>query len=371
MSTGIKHKKFIYFIIHLIGWGIVFAFPFFFFERTDDGGFDWPRYVHHSLIPVSFLTVFYLNYFGLIPAFLFTGKTRNFILYNGLLVLVLSLLLVQWHNFNYNLSVLEKNGTEIVKRNPSHPGPPRQAGVFFLFRDAFSLILTISLSVAIRMSMRWTTAESARKEAERSRIDAELKNLRNQINPHFLLNTLNNIYALIAFDQDKAQEAVHDLSKLLRYILYENQQNYVPLHKEIEFIRNYIELMRIRLATHVTLETRFDTGEHSRQFIAPLIFISLIENAFKHGISPVENSFIKIHIREVPQIDQVVCEITNSNFPKTTSDKSGSGIGLEQVQKRLDLLYPGQYLWHKTISDDRKVYSSVLAISTQKQITEI
>lgn len=116
----------------------------------------------------------------------------------------------------------------------------------FFVRDILSLIFTIGLSAAIRMSARWGQAEAARREAEKSRTEAELKNLRNQLNPHFLLNTLNNIYALIAFDSDKAQQAVQELSKLLRYVLYDNQQNYVPLCKEVDFIRNYIELMRIR-----------------------------------------------------------------------------------------------------------------------------
>ncbi len=135
--------------------------------------------------------------------------------------------------------------------------------------------------------------EAARKEAERNRTEAELKNLRNQLNPHFLLNTLNNIYALIAFDTDKAQQAVQELSKLLRYVLYDNQQTYVPLGKETDFIRNYIELMRIRLSSNVQMTTQIDILPDSQTLIAPLIFISLIENAFKHGISPTERSFIQ------------------------------------------------------------------------------
>ena len=100
------------------------------------------------------------------------------------------------------------------------------------------------------MSSRWQQLEAARREAENSRAEAELKNLRNQLNPHFLLNTLNNIYALIAFDADKAQAAVQELSRLLRHVLYDNQQSFVPLHKEMDFIRNYIELMRIATATN-------------------------------------------------------------------------------------------------------------------------
>lgn len=110
--------------------------------------------------------------------------------------------------------------------------------------------------------------------SRKSRTEAELKNLRNQLNPHFLLNTLNNIYALIAFDTDKAQTAVQELSRLLRHVLYDNQQNFVTLGKEMDFIKNYIALMRIRLSSNVTVETRFDIRPDSPTEIAPLIFIS-------------------------------------------------------------------------------------------------
>ena len=225
------------------------------------------------------------------------------------------------------------------------------------------MVFVASLSVAIRMSLRWRVTETARKEAEKSKSEAELKNLRNQLNPHFLLNTLNNIYALIAFDAEKAQDAVQELSKLLRYVLYDNQAEYVPLGKEAEFIRNYIELMKIRLASDVKLETRIEIRPDSTTLIAPLLFISLIENAFKHGISPGGESFIRIELSEKAS-GVVRCEISNSNFPKSGNDKSGSGIGLAQVGKRLELMYPGNYQWSRGVTVDGQVYISSLSIST-------
>ena len=123
--------------------------------------------------------------------------------------------------------------------------------------------------------------ETERKELEKGRVEAELKSLKNQLNPHFLFNTLNNIYSLIAFNPETAQHAVHDLSRLLRYILYENNQNRVPLAKEIEFIDNYIALMKIRLPQEVIVETEIYAERNVE--IAPLLFITLVENAFKHG----------------------------------------------------------------------------------------
>lgn len=339
-------------LIHVIGWGIVFGFPFLMMSRS---GFNitWMDYLRHgSIIPLSFLIVFYVNYCFLIPRYLFEGRIRQYLLLNAVLILCIAAGAHLWQEYafhNYVKDAADKGGR--------HKGPPKW---IFIMRDIFSMILTVGLSAAIKMSGRWVQMDAARREAEKSRTEAELKNLRNQLNPHFLLNTLNNIYALIAFDADKAQTAVQELSRLLRHVLYDNQQSFVTLDKEMDFIRNYIELMRIRLSANVSVETQFDVKQDSRTEIAPLIFISLIENAFKHGISPTEPSFIRIHFSESP--GEVCCEITNSYHPKNQADKSGSGIGLEQVRKRLELTYPGRYTWQQGESEDGKEYKSRLVI---------
>ncbi|MCD8262607.1 MAG: histidine kinase [Bacteroides sp.] len=366
-------------LIHLFGWCIVFVFPLFLLDKeNNDPTIDWMRYFNFSIIPLSLALVFYINYFVLVPTYLFQEKIKKFILVNILLVATVGLGIQGWQIVYRRMETMTQNPergiyTQVQESEMSEltqgasqqqwQRKPPPIWMFFTW-DIFFLILMVSFSVAIRMSIRWSQAENARREAERSCTEAELRNLRNQLNPHFLLNTLNNIYALIAFNSEKAQQAVHDLSKLLRYVLYDNQHTVVPLIKEIDFIKNYIELMRIRLASHVRLTTKFRIREESSLCITPLIFISLIENAFKHGVSPVEPSYIHIMIYENQQ-DQVICEIRNSNFPKTESDKSGSGIGLEQVKKRLELLYPNNYLWHTDITPDGKEYNSILVISTQ------
>lgn len=153
------------------------------------------------------------------------------------------------------------------------------------------------------------------------------------------------------------------MSKLLRYVLYESQQAFVPLGKEVEFIRNYIDLMRIRVSKEVRITIHIQVESDNQTPVAPLLFISLIENAFKHGISPTEPSFIIISIEE--RDDWVRCEILNSNHPKTSSDKSGSGIGLEQVKKRLELIYPGKYDWDISLNDSGTVYASLLSIKVK------
>lgn len=334
-------------LTHIIGWGIIFGFPFFFINRGGEP-IDWIGYIRRSGVPLSFCIAFYLNYFILIPRYLFNERVQKFLLLNLTLIVLMSSGLHLWQTIMF---------VNDVPKAPHKNMPP---GWIFFVRDMFSMVLTISLAAAIKMSIRWGQIEAARREAERSRTEAELKNLRNQLNPHFLLNTLNNIYALIAFDTDKAQQAVQELSRLLRHVLYDNQQTFVSLGKEMDFIRNYIELMRIRLSSNVVVETNIDISPDNRTEIAPLIFISLIENAFKHGISPTEPSFIRIAFSE--SNGEVRCEITNSYHPKTETDKSGSGIGLEQVSKRLELIYPGRYQWQHEVSKDKKEYSSRLVI---------
>lgn len=346
-------------LIHIIGWGIVFAFPFVMMTRS---GFTitWVEYLRHgSVVPLSFLIVFYGNYCFLIPRYLFEGRIRQYLLLNVLLIVCVTAGVHFWQEYAFHAYA------KVEDEGRRHMGPPKW---IFIMRDFFSMILTVGLSAAIRLSGRWVQVEAARREAEKSRTEAELKNLRNQLNPHFLLNTLNNIYALIAFDTDKAQQAVQELSKLLRYVLYDNQQTYVPLGKETDFIRNYIELMRIRLSSNVQMTTQIDILPDSQTLIAPLIFISLIENAFKHGISPTERSFIHIHLAE--NETEVICEISNSNHPKNIMDKSGSGIGLEQVSRRLEILYPSQYTWQKGISEDGKEYRSRLSIRVRESINK-
>lgn len=342
--------------IHIIAWVLFFAFPIL--VENHARNIQWGEFLRRMTIPVSFFIIFYTNYWFLVPRYLFKKKRSKYLFYNGLLIIGLVLFL-QLAYLPYIQALIIGDDFREDIRSKFNP-PPRW---IFIAKDIVSFAFIAGLGAAVRMSTQWQKAEAARQKAEQSRIEAELNNLRNQLNPHFLLNTLNNIYALITFDTEKAQQAVQDLSKLLRHVLYENQGTFVPLCKEIDFIHNYIELMRIRLVEGVNVSINIQVAKDSQTLIAPLIFISLIENAFKHGISPTEPSFISITISE--KEDRVLCEISNSNHPKNTSDKSGSGIGLEQVKKRLELLYPGRYEWRKGVSKNGSVYTSVLSIKTR------
>ena len=329
LKNSEKTYRSIGWIIHLVAWGIVFCLPFFFTGRNMEE-VTTERYIRFILVPLSFMVLFYLNYFLLIPRYIFVQKTGKFLLVNTALII---LTMIAVHAL---MQLLPPPEMEM----PPRPAPDVTEVTFFLLRNAMMYALVAGLSVAIRITARWYEQESTRKELERVRVEAELKNLKSQLNPHFLFNTLNNIYTLILLSPDRAQCAVHDLSKLLRYVLYESNLPAVPIEKEMDFVRNYVELMRIRLPESTDLKIAIDVQEAGLP-IAPLLFISLIENAFKHGASYSGASYIWIHLQESG--GSVRCDIENSYFPKDSADRSGSGIGLTNLRKRLELIYPGKY----------------------------
>lgn len=340
--------------IHFIIWLLIFGFPLVLPNRSDSS-INGEHFVRHCIVSLTYFIVFYCNYLWLIPQLLFKNKAGIFCLVNVLLICVLSTV----NNWGVNLFMAPPPHKIPHKLPHMMDMPPRWV---FIGRDLIAISSIIVLSIAIRVSMQWRKTEEKLIKTEQEKAEAELKNMKNQLNPHFLLNTLNNIYALISFDGQKAQEAVHELSKLLRYMLYDNQSPFVPLEKELEFVRNYVSLMRIRVVKSVEVSLNLEAGSKTL-LISPLIFISLIENAFKHGISPTKESFISISIKGTDD-GKICCEIMNSNFPKTSSDKSGSGIGLEQVKRRLELVYPNRYEWYTGVSEDRSTYTSLLTIQT-------
>lgn len=345
-----QNKKLLQLVIHLMVWGMFFIIPFVTFWRnsSDDLGL---KILHHGITLTSLLLAFYTNYYILIERFLYRRQIWKFVAYNAALIIVIG----------YIVHALKISIPEIH----FDPGmrPPRDEFDpigFVFFKDMFPLLITIGLSLAIKVTGKWYELDLQSKEADKKHTEAELQNLRQQLNPHFLFNTLNNIYSLIAISPEKAQSVVLDLSKLLRYVLYENDAEKVLLSQEVNFIVNYVELMRIRLTSDVEVKMRVESASESKLEVAPMMFITLVENAFKHGTSPNKSSFISINIH-VRDGNILVCKISNSLFPKTESDRSGSGIGLENLRRRLGLLYPERYTFVNTIEND--IYTSELTIS--------
>ena len=325
-------------LIHIALWIVIILLPLMFMNHGR--GMSVSQFMLTTTVPLTFMAVFYIDYLWLTPRYFVTGHRTQFFVINTFIVIVLGIALHLWMSLSHDML------------GHNHREPPLILTIAFVIRDIVNLVIAAAIATLLHLALQWQTAEEARKEAE-------LSNLRSQINPHFLLNTLNNIYALTAINTQKAQEAIQDLSKMLRHMLYDYQRSEIELRDEVEFLKNYIRLMKLRQGPSVEVNTSFHIT-NEQQKVAPMIFISLVENAFKHGVKPAVPCTINITIQANDR--QIVCDIVNSNHPKTSTDRSGHGVGLELVRRRLELAYKGRYEWTHGVNDNQKMYHSTITI---------
>ena len=217
-------------VLHILAWLFIFSMPLIFHHGQQQ--VSMRDYFLGLFMSLMLFVTFYTNYFVLAPCLFMKGRKKAFFILEIILLIVV-VIIVQEVFTSYAPPIRHAGGLHHM-----HAGPARW---MFVIRDFVTLSLSAAIGVAIRLSSSWHKAEDARKEAEIGKREAELKNLRNQINPHFLLNTLNNIYALTMFDTAKAQQAIQELSKLLRYLLYDNQKPLTSLKEETGFIESYID----------------------------------------------------------------------------------------------------------------------------------
>ncbi|MDA3890034.1 MAG: histidine kinase [Salinivirgaceae bacterium] len=245
------------------------------------------------------------------------------------------------HSPKPNNAPLSPSGRGLDTKNPNRR-PPLQhpPGQFPPYVSVFLVsALILGFDTGIKASMKWTEREKQLALLENESVQNQLAFLKNQISPHFFMNTLNNIHALIDIDTEEAKESIIKLSKLMRYLLYESEEGKVPLVKEFEFINSYVNLMKLRFSEKVKIDLNF-SEKIPDKLIPPMLFTSLIENAFKHGISYKEESFIQIDFLTTES--RIVFEIRNKKT-ETANDSKHSGIGIENTKKRLDLLYGNNY----------------------------
>jgi len=215
----------------------------------------------------------------------------------------------------------------------------------------FFALAMLGANLGIMHYFKQRRREDELKELEHQKLQQELEYLKYQINPHFFMNTLNNIHALVDFDPEKAKSTIIELSRLMRYVLYDSSRPTVLLSKEISFLKQYIALMSLRYTDRVAVEVSMPEDVPGIE-VPPLLFISFIENAFKHGVSYERNSFVSIKMQLEDGYLSFSC--VNSNLPKEmrkgTKDPH-SGIGLENVKKRLKLIYDNDYFFMTTDKD--------------------
>lgn len=216
--------------------------------------------------------------------------------------------------------------------------------------------LMVGFNIAIKLFFKSLRDEEMLKELEHQRLQSELQYLKYQINPHFFMNTLNNIHALVDIDTGKAKSTIVELSKLMRYVLYEASNKTILLSREIQFLENYVTLMSLRYTDKVSIEMKFPEEVPEVQ-IPPLLFVSFVENAFKHGVSYRNESFIHV-LMQLEEGSRLSFRCTNSNHG--SSDEQHHGIGLENIRKRLRLLFGNDYTL--SIAEEENKFSVLLII---------
>ena len=222
------------------------------------------------------------------------------------------------------------------------------------FVNIYPVVFT---ALTIKLLKYWYANQQAQQVLTKEKLEAELKFLKTQIHPHFLFNTLNNLYALTLKKSEKAPEMVLKLSELINYMLYECTADEVPLSKEVKFIQNYISIEKMRYGDKLELDVRV-TGDTANVYIAPMIILPFVENCFKHGASEeLQQGWVTVQIEATP--DTVLIKVENSKA-HTENNHNGTGIGVQNVKRRLSLLYPNRH--ELKILDGKETFLVILTI---------
>lgn len=366
--------------IYLIIWLILFLIPVFGYR--DDEGIRFDAVVLFWARMLPFLLLFVLNNYILIPRLLVPRRYGRYLAMVALsisAILILNHLVVRTYLFpspkfrsekGKSVTVAKPNGdtllvtvidngellaaadsstsmaiattapptksTENQVREQKRNHHFRAATWQYLMMDYIVSILLVGTNAAICLMFLSLADRERLQKMESQSLKSELDYLKSQINPHFFMNTLNNIHALVDIDSERAKESIIELSKIMRYVLYDTNLPLVPLKKEVEFIDNFIQLMRMRYSDEVRISTRYPDPLPDVK-LPPLLMMALIENAFKHGISYQRDSFVSLSVDVVG--DDLICTVENSFFADKVVDLATSGVGLTNLVKRLELLF--------------------------------
>lgn len=353
--------------IHVLIWALVLATNFIFLESYVFN-FD---FTFHVLTWIVYISLFYLNYSLLVPVFLFRRKIYAYVA--GSLILLSGAYLinkelarnqfitvikqmegpagihsplpdefqhdpVDFRRFppQFDREVLRRPELENMLRGGRPPGPGPLSGRILYHLSG--LLLLFLASTSTRVLLKFRDDEKKQDEITKERISTELLYLKQQINPHFLFNTLNNLYALSIKAPGITPEAILKVSSILRYTLYKSDNSPALLTDEIDIINAYIDIQRMRSKNSLPVSFNL-TGDIDKYKIEPFILIPLVENAFKYGMADINDSFIDVQITIIN--DKLKFRVENKKSPVKESDPDHSGIGLKNIQRRLDLVYPG------------------------------
>lgn len=326
---------------HILFW--IFIFSFYTFPRIVAYGFTFEAFVNLIYIPVDIVTVYFVIEF-LIPRFVLKNRNLFIFVLGAAAAISINIIISQFIMFYIQPNL----GFWVIKR----------PFISELFNWMVNNFMIVGTATALKLFSYSHSIQLIQSELERRSIQSELGVLRSQINPHFLFNVLNNIDSLIYEDKDKASNAIFLLSKIMRYMLKESNEEKTLLNNEIEYVRDYMELAKLSFEDPNFLEFSC-SGEFDRKQVPPLLFIPVIENTIKHCNKQVNAPGIQIKCK----IENDYVELYTSNFIKRNDFKlpdSGTGNGLKNVEKRLKLLFGEDYIFEINNNMDKfQVYLKV------------
>ncbi len=329
-----KSRKW-FLLLYSILWALVLLSPYFRYMQ-DIGHNSWNRMIGDWTNLLLLLLLFLINLYVLVPRLLFNDKrSRYFVIVSAMIIAVALVGL-----FIHPIGPPQGMGNPQPDIQPVRPFDLLPL-LGTILNNLITALLIIGSSTALELEYKWMTEQKLRKDAEKEQLKTNLALLRHQVSPHFFMNTLNNIHSLIEMDTEKAQDAIERLSILMRYLLYDSAQNTIELKKEIEFIRSFISLMQLRHSDEVEV-TVLLPGQIPDTRIPPMLFISLLENAFKHGVFYPLKSYIYFELQI--DVSSLICRIKNSKHKGRVSHIGEySGIGLENIKKSLELIYSDNF----------------------------
>jgi two-component system LytT family sensor kinase len=362
------------FLLHAVIWLLV---GFLVAVQPDSQLPSVPFYLLQGSLFVASLGVFYLNAQWAVPRLLYGRRWVSYALFLVVLVLAVAVphrLAQRALEKQYGVGPpffrpqFQRSGVLFNKRPSSGKQPARrmrqQHNEWVHPAVIFSTLLVLGLSTSVAAVQRGQRDAQIRQALEQEKLSTELAWLKAQINPHFFFNTLNNIYSLTLLDGDEAREAILRLSRMMRYVLYDTQAGTAPLSQELLFIRDYIDLMQLRLTDNV--QVLYDTPANLHDApIAPMLLLTFVENAFKHGVSALAPSRIHITVQQ-PTPYTLEVDVRNSIFAeRPVALDENHGIGLTNTRRRLELLYPGRHTLTVTKNDAAHEYYVHLTLTLQ------
>lgn len=334
-------QKAINFCLHFFGLCIFFSLP----EMLLSFDKGWsPNGLRIYSKPIMLVMVFYINYYG---CFRLYGKRHWMLKVLSANIIIIAMV------FAAEYTLLLPHDRQFHDIPDMRRGPFRHD--LIILRDFILYMLTATLAIAIRLAAKMIDLERRHQQQLTQQRTEELRRLKTQLRPHFLFNALNSVYALVDVNPEMAKSAIHRISRLLRYVLYETGSN-VTLRQDLDFIDSYVRIMRIRQTKDTRLSIRLDPGKYADAIIPPLLFMNLVENTFKHGRTGSNNDSISISI--VADDNGIVTCRTRNRVAPRNPEKTSGGVGLSNLRRRLELLF-GSYATLLTTAVDGEFYAEL------------